>query len=364
MKNISLKLLVISTVALTSACSGSGFPSLFDGADNGNIVVRSGSYEDAKGANTGTFVGQKVIAFRQELQQISVSNQSNGEEFSRISKNIAANATQYNNTIGSVNEKLQIGTTPGNPNLYNMLQQAQNNVQTMSMNANALNNLSVKIANNATSTAYLIDSVRAAFNISGAVDEDHRQLRILQNEAEQLLVSVNSLGGQVNNDAARQQEYLISAQNQIARLNDAVRVGSFAGAAPTSVARPAAPVAAPRPALFGSASANVPATTTAKTSATPAFMNGKPLFVAKFNRDNVSYKEGLSTAVKAAVKRKSNTVFEVVAVADGASTAKAREHATRIFEEIAAMGVSPNNINLGAKTDNRTTGAEVWIFVR
>ena len=342
MKNISLKLLVISTVALTSACSGSGFPSLFNGADNGNIVVRSGSYEDAKGANTGTFVGQKVIAFRQELQQISVSNQSNGEEFSRISKNIAANATQYNNTIGSVNEKLQIGTTPGNPNLYNMLQQAQNNVQTMSMNANALNNLSVKIANNATSTAYLIDSVRAAFNISGAVDEDHRQLRILQNEAEQLLVSVNSLGDQVNNDAARQQEYLISAQNQIARLNDAVRVGSFAGAAPTSIARPAAPVAAPRPALFGSASANVPATTTAKTSATPAFMNGKPLFVAKFNRDNVSYKEGLSTAVKAAVKRKSNTVFEVVAVADGASTAKAREHATRIFEEIAAMGVSPN----------------------
>ena len=64
--------------------------------------------------------------------------------------------------------------------------------------------------------------MRAAFNISGAVDEDHRQLRILQNEAEQLLVSVNSLGGQVNNDAARQQEYLISAQNQLSQLNEAV----------------------------------------------------------------------------------------------------------------------------------------------
>ena len=165
MKNIAMKLLVASTVVLTSACSGAGFPSLLgsDSAGNGNIVVRSGSYEDAKGANTGTFVGQKIIAFRQELEQIKVSHQSNREELTRIQKNITVNSTQYNNTVGSIESKLQIGTTPGNPNLYNMLQQAQNNVQTMSMNANALNNLSVKVANDATSTVYLIDSIRAAF---------------------------------------------------------------------------------------------------------------------------------------------------------------------------------------------------------
>ena len=79
---------------------------------------------------------------------------------------------------------------------------------------------------------------------------------------------------------------------------------------------------------------------------------------------------GVDVAVVAGSFPSSQTFVEVktaetaLAVADGASTAKAREHATRIFEEIAAMGVSPNNINLGAKTDNRTTGAEVWIFVR
>ena len=46
MKNIAMKLLVASTVVLTSACSGAGFPSLLggDSAENGNIVVRSGSY--------------------------------------------------------------------------------------------------------------------------------------------------------------------------------------------------------------------------------------------------------------------------------------------------------------------------------
>lgn len=233
-----------------------------------------------------------------------------------------------------------------------MLQQAQNNVQTMSMNANALNNLSVKVANDATSTVYLIDSIRAAFSISGAVDEDHRQLHNLQNEAEQLLVSINSINSEVNDDSARQQQYLVSAQNQIGNLNTAIRVGSF---------RNAAPAPAPRPVLFGSKAASRNTQTAAAPAA--AVRSGKPLFVAKFKNDNVSYKEGLSTAVKAAVNRKSNTVFEVVAVSNGSAAGKAQEHANKIFEEIAAMGVNPGNINLSAKTSAQADGAEVWIFV-
>ena len=92
----------------------------------------------------------------------------------------------------------------------------------MSLNANALDNLSVKVSNDATSTVYLIDSVRAAFHISGAVDEDHRQLRVLQNEAEQLSVTINSLNNQVTDDSARQQQYLASAQSQLSRLNAAI----------------------------------------------------------------------------------------------------------------------------------------------
>lgn len=362
MKNTVLKLLVASTVVLTSACAGPDglFPSLL-GSDsqedthaNGNIVVRSGSYEDAHGANTGTFVGQKIIAFRQELEQIKVSHQINREELKRIQKNIAANSTQYNKTVGSIETKLQIGTTPGNPNLYNMLQQAQNNVQTMSLNANALDNLSVKVANDATSTVYLIDSVRAAFHISGAVDEDHRQLRLLQNEAEQLSVTINSLNNQVTDDSARQQQYLASAQSQLSRLNAAIRTGSFKNA-PAPVYN--------RPALFGkpAPSRAVIAPAAAQPAAVP---NAKPLFVAKFKKDNVSYKEGLSTAVKATLKRKSSAVFDVVAVSAPASQSKARQHAEKIFTEITAMGVTPANVNLSAKTDAKTDSAEVWIFVK
>ncbi len=352
MKKITIKLLTFSIVALTCGCSYNNFPSLIGSSQDKNVVVRSGSYEDAKGSNTGTFVGQKIIAFRQELEQIKISHQSNTEELKRITKNIAANATQYNNTVGSIESKLQIGTTPGNPNLYNMLQQVQNNVQTMSMNANALNNLSVKVANNATSTAYLVDSIRAAFNISGAVDEDHRQLRSLQNEAEQLLITINSINNEINNDSNRQQQFLISAQDQMSQLNAAIRVGNFKSSEPIIKAKS-------KPVLFGTKDASLK-----KTTDNNAFLTSKPLFIAKFNHDNISYKEGLETAVKAAVNRKSNSIFEVIAVSNINSAAKAQQHASKIFEEIVALGVNPNNINLNAKNSPQTKTAEVWIFVR
>lgn len=107
-----MKLLVASTVVLTSACSGAGFPSLLggDSAGNGNIVVRSGSYEDAKGANTGTFVGQKIIAFRQELEQIKVSHQSNREELTRIQRTLPP--IRLSITIPSAQSKANCKSAP------------------------------------------------------------------------------------------------------------------------------------------------------------------------------------------------------------------------------------------------------------
>lgn len=353
MKNIAIKLLVVSAVMLTSACSGPDalFPSLLgsDSQENsldGNGAVRNNSYRDVRGSKNGTFVGQKIVAFRKEFEQIKVSDKNNNEELQRVRGNILNNTTQYNKVVGGIETKLQVGTTPGNPNLYNTLQQAQDNTQTMSLNANALENLSARVTNDATSIGYLIDSIRAAFSISGAVDEDHRQLRNLLSETEQLQVVVNSLNNEVNNDATRQQQYVATAQNQINRLNSAIRVGSFQGAQ-------AAPVYS-NPALFGS-------NTTSMQSQARA---GKPLFIAKFKKNNVNYKEGLSTAVKAAVNRKSNAVFEIVAVSDAVSKNKAQEHAGKIFEEIVAMGVNASNININAKTSAKTNGAEVWIFVK
>ena len=59
-------------------------------------------------------------------------------------------------------------------------------------------------------------------------------------------------------------------------------------------------------------------------------MSSKPLFVAKFNKENVQYKEALKRAVNSARNKKPNVMFEVVAVspANGKATFKRQRQKT------------------------------------
>ena len=126
---------------------------------------------------------------------------------------------QYHKTIGTIEAKLQVGTTPGNPQMFTLLQSAQNNIQTMNANTIALERLSSKVTSDSAMTTYLLDSIRAAYSVSGAVDEDHRQLRILENETNQTSILINSLLNEVNSDISRQRQYIESAKNNSGDLS-------------------------------------------------------------------------------------------------------------------------------------------------
>jgi len=359
MKNIALKLWMISSVLALAACSSNNenFPSLGTGSQ---------SASGGSSVNTGTFVGQKVIAFRQELSQIQASSRANNEELQRIRDNILKNTTEYNKNTGAIETRLQVGTTPGNPTLYTILGQAQNNIQTMGANNNALEGLSARVANNATSNGYLLDSVRAAFSISGAVDEDHAQLRTLQNEVEQTGVLINNLNTEVTSDLARQQQHLAQANAQINHLGSAIRVGNFQGAPRASnVARPERPLFSGKSTPVAAPLRPVPVRNVERASmGRPTPLPGKPLFAVKFSRDDIDYKSDLTTAVNAAVNRKPNAVFEVVGVSNVANRNKAQAHADKIFREIVALGVNANNVNIGAKISDTLQVAEVLVFVK
>ena len=70
-------------------------------------------------------------------------------------------------TVGAIEAKLQVGTTPGNPQMYALLQSAQNNVQQMNVNSNALQQLSARVTSDASVVNNLLDSIRATFSIPG-----------------------------------------------------------------------------------------------------------------------------------------------------------------------------------------------------
>lgn len=367
MKNSTMKT-VWALVSLTvlSGCAYSSdalFPSLFGSetqeqraisgnqlSEETNLPVGTSNFEPvaiAAGSNTGTFVGQKVLTFRGELSQLQTAIRNNNNQLQQIRGSVINNALQYHKVIGMIEAKLQVGTTPGNPQMFAMLQGAQNNIQVMSANTNALSQLVARASADAANANFLLDSIRAAYNISGAVDEDHRQLRVLENETNQTSILINSLLAEINNDIARQQQYVETSRNYIVELNSAIKSGSF------GVSN--SPLASSRVAPAGYASGK-------------AATSGKPLFVAKFNKSNVNYKSGLKKAVSSAVSRKPSVIFDIVAIspANGnqLSSANAKNNATQIFQDMIEMGIGADKINISAKTSAEVNSSEVQIFVR
>ena len=353
--------LAMAAMFIISGCAYSSdalFPSLFGSDKQESLAMQDSDLEEgavpalgstnfepveiSEGNNTGTFVGQKVVTFRNELTQLQSSIRANNATLQQIRASVINNALQYHKTTGTIEAKLQVGTTPGNPQMFAMLESAQNNIQVMNANTNALTQLAGKIAADTANTDYLVDAIRAAYTISGAVDEDHRQLHILENEASQTSVLMNSLLNEVNSDVARQKQYINTANDTIVNLSSAIKVGSYGV---NNV--PMGPISGAS--RFG---------------ATPTVSSSSPLFVAKFNKAGVKYKEGLKQAVESAQAKKPSVVFDVVAVSPASgSSAVAKNNATQIFQDMIDMGVGADRINLSAKVGTGSS-SEVQIFVR
>lgn len=360
---------VLMAAAALSGCTYSSdaiFPSLFGSdaqeqtideknAAEAGIILGTTNFEPvniSEVSNTGTFVGQKVMTFRNELSQLQNSIKSNNKQLQDIRTSVVNNALQYHKTIGMIEAKLQVGTTPGNPLMFEMLSKAQSNIQTMSTNSAALNQLSAKVSADTANTDYLVESIRSAYSISGAVDEDHRQLHILENEASQTSVLMHSLLNEVNSDISRQHQYVDTANMNMAKLSDAIRVGSYGVNNIPMMRSPVLGGMMPAPVARQGAAANAPALT-----------GGKPLLAVKFTSDNVKYKEGLKQAVGNAVAKKPNVIFDVVAV----NTLKgnnAQGYASKVFQDIIEMGVSADRVNIAAKTDAAASSPAVMVFVR
>ena len=356
MTKFSVKMSLSAMMFLLGGCAYSSdaiFPSLFGEneqdvvtTENAEVsVVGSTNFEPVKitdGNNTGTFVGQKVVMFRSELNQLQHSISNNNAQLQQIRASVVNNALQYHKAIGMIEAKLQVGTTPGNPQMFSMLEGAQNNIQVMNGNANTLTQLAAKVAADSANTDYLVNAIRAAYTISGAVDEDHRQLHILENEAGQTSILMNSLLNEINNDISRQKQYINTASDTIVHLSSAIKVGSYG---------------VNNVPLNNQVSAN-------NFGVTSSVSSGSPLFAVKFNKAGINYKDGLKQAVSNALSKKPSVIFEVVAVSPAnGSGAIAKNNATQIFQDMVDMGVSPANINLSAKTGTGTN-SEVQIFVR
>ncbi len=308
------------------------------------------------GAPTGTFVGNKVTNLREELKRLQGSISTHNGQLQGLRGKIVANSQRYHGTIAAVNARLQVGTTPGNPILVQQFNSAQADLDRISADITEMNGLANRVSNNSTMSSFLAESARAAFAVSGAVDEDHRQLAILEDEVNRTDVLIARLLKEVSDDVRRQTNYVATERANLNLVSTAIRTGeSFGG----SLVQKAL-VTATR-GLNGNIAAR-PADTTGK----------RPLVVIRFDRANVAYQQALYHAVSRVLERRPAAVFDLVAVAPATggkarvalNSNKARRQAEKVLRALIDMGLPAARVAVSAKTMGSAKTNEVHVYLR
>ncbi|MDA8232867.1 MAG: hypothetical protein M0006_16165 [Magnetospirillum sp.] len=307
------------------------------------------------GASTGTFVGQKVASLRNDLQQLQSTLSRQNQALQGIRNDTVQDSQRFHGTIAAISTRLQLGTTRGNPILVQQWNAAQGELDKINDDVLKMNRLANEVTSSSGMAAYLLDSVRAARQLSGAVDEDHRQLVILEDETNRTVVLIERLLTELSNDVGRQQEYVSAERQNLNTLAVAIKNGQLYGSSLASVAgvAPAAytmPQAAPRAAVT----------------------RDSPLVTIRFDKPNVNYEGALYTAVKSALDRRPQASFDVVAISpagatpgqDALSAASARRSADQVMRSLTNMGMPATRLRTSSTTSTAANSPEVEIFVR
>jgi hypothetical protein len=310
------------------------------------------------GQQTGTAVGKKVIKLREELKRLQTAVAKQNMQLQRSRAKVVQDSRRYHSSVATINSRLQIGTTPGNPILVRQYNSAQADLDRLSRDLAQMNALSSAISSDTTMSSFLSESVKATFSISGAVDEDHRQLAILEDEVNRTVILIERLHKEVVEDVRRQSNYVATERSNLNLLASGVRSGEIYGASLVNQAMVASAGGA------GGLRAMPPR---------PSNTSGRrPLVVIRFDRPNVPYQQALYTAVSRVLERRPNATFDLVAVApslgDKARTAlnktKSRRFAEGVMRSLVEMGLPPSRIAMSTKVNGGTRSNEVHLYLR
>jgi len=305
------------------------------------------------GQQTGTFVGQKVQMLRVELRRMQAEIGRQNGTLQQIRRQTQDHAQKYHASVAAINSRLQVGTTPGNPFLVNQWNVGQQQLSQIDGDIGQMNALANSVAGTSTMSSYLLETTRAAYGLTGAVEEDHRQLAILEDEVNRTVVLIDRLLNELSEDISRQSTYVSNERSNLTTLSLAIKNGELLGNSLSNRAyASAAPAATGR--------AGVP------------LSSRRPLVVIRFDRPNVEYKQALYTAVNRALQRRPDAGFDIVAVASGqGSTAqvtvesnKAKRNAEAVLRSLSEMGLPLQRVRLSSTASRDARTNEVHVFIR
>ncbi len=302
-----------------------------------------------QGSNTGTAVSNAVATLRSQVMTLEDHIAASAQRLAGLHTLASDNATQYHEAKARITARLQVGTTRGNPELVAEWNTAQGALDQLTVNINSLNTLGGDVANDSSTAHYVLDQITATFNVSGAVDEDHRQLSVLEDETNQTIILIDRLLKNVSDDVQRQTAYAANERANLTTLASAIKNGELYGA-----------------------ELGTPMLASQSSPVSQIAYSGTPLVVIRFDRPNVDYQQILYAALSQALQSRPGAGFSVVAVSPTRGTVEAvqlaqtsaKRHAQEVMRSITDMGVPASRLAVASSTDPNATASEVRVFVR
>ena len=298
------------------------------------------------GPDTGTQVNRTIQSLRAQVAGLQQKLSTNSARLADLRNAGAAAAGGYQDAKARITTRLQVGTTRGNPELVAQWTVAQSQLDALSANINSLNVLGTDANNDSSTAHYAQNQISATFAVSGAVDEDHRQLRLLEDQTAQTIVMVDRLLKEISDNVQRSTAYAATERANLTVLSASIKSGELYGGG------------------MGVSMSGVGGVQLAS--------GGSPLVVIKFDRPGVDYQQALYAALNQALQNRPSAGFQVVAVSPTRGTAAsvqiaqstARRHAQDVMRSMTDMGVPATRLNVASTTDPGATASEVRVFVR
>ncbi|WP_417803908.1 hypothetical protein [Thalassospira lucentensis] len=304
-------------------------------------------------SQTGTFVGSRVENMQQELNRLKSALSQHSNQLQNLRAQTVAHSQAYHGTVAAISARLQVGTTPGNPVLVQQWNTAQSELDRVNDDIAALNSLANKVAADSTLSTFLLESVRSAYQVSGAVDEDHRQLALLEDETNRTTVLIDRLLNEISESLSRQTSYVSTERANLNALALAVKNGEIFG---DSLSKR----------VFQSQAA--PAPSSQRMTST----SERPLVVIRFDSPSVKYEQALYNAVNRVLERRPQASFDVVAVTPNRGTPaqvalnsnKSKRNAQAVLRSLTDMGMPSSRVRASDTRSASVSANEVHVFVR
>ena len=312
------------------------------------------SFTTIPGTPTGTVVGERVEEIVAEVESLEATVDQLANELAALQDRTKDEAADYFDQVAQINTKLQAGTTPSNPRVIAQHEAVAAQLDALARDVARITRVGTDIANSGSVASFLRDSTRAAFNVPGAVDEDHEALTRLEDRIDGLILRIGRQLEIAREEVAQQSASVASEQRNLQALSIAIAHGGF----------------------YDETEADESVTSNfddASVAAQTMAANGERALISiRFDRSNVAYEETLEQVIEQALQRNSEAAFEIVAVspASGASAerakmaAEAQSKAEDVLRAINAMGVAPSRLNLAATTSVGVDYPEVRVLYR